>query len=94
MTDHEREDIMFLLQNITPEETASLIVTRCRMVQCHFFPCTFSLDIGEDGLVLLHDVGKEESFAHLTLWLDAAAQVSPEGGFEGEVPWSWDAIFS
>lgn len=58
------------------------------------FPHTFTLVVREDRLVFLHDVGEEESFSDLTLWLNAAAQVGPEGGFEREVPWSWDAIFS
>lgn len=54
---------------------------------------TFFLVIGEHGLVFLQDVGEEESFAFFSLWLNAA-QVSPEGGFEGEVPWIWNAILS
>lgn len=38
-----------------------------------FLFCTFSLVVGEDRLVFLHDVGEEESFAHLTLRLNATA---------------------
>ncbi len=77
----------------TREETALLIVICSRAVQWHFF-CTFSLVVGEDRLVFLHDVGEEESSARLIVWLHAAAQVSPEGGFEGEVPRSRDAVLS
>lgn len=67
----------------------------CRIiVQCHFLSCTFALVVKEDRVVFLHDVGEEESSAHFAVCLDAATQVSPEGGFEGEVPWGRDAVLS
>lgn len=58
---------MFLLQSTTPEETALLIVICRKIVQCHFSPRTFSLVIGEDRLVFLHDVGEEESSSYLNV---------------------------
>lgn len=44
-------------------------------------------------MVLVHDVGEEESSA-ASVWPEAATQVSPEGGFKGEVPRGRNAVLS
>lgn len=54
--------------------------------------CTFPLVVKENRLVLLHDVGKEESRAWLVVWLDTEEQLGPEGFFEWEVPRGRDAV--
>lgn len=55
---------------------------------------TFSFVVKEYRVISLHDVSEEESSAYFTLWPEAATQISPEGSFEGEVPWGRDAILS
>lgn len=65
MTHHEREDIMFSLQNTGGDSIAYCYLPPGRTMS--FFFCTFSLVVGEDRLVFLHDIGEEESSAHLTL---------------------------
>lgn len=52
---------------------------------------TFALFVHKDRLVLVHDVVEEEASP---VSLGAEAQISPEGRFEGEVPWHRNAIFS
>lgn len=64
-----------------------------RVSENHLSFCTFALFVEEDGMVLVHDVGEEESSA-ASVWPQAATQVSPEGGFKGEVPRGWDAVLS
>lgn len=54
---------------------------------------TFALFVHKDGVVLVHDVVEEESPA-CAVFPGAAAQISPEGSFEGEVPRRCDAVFS
>lgn len=54
---------------------------------------TFALFVHKDRLVLVHDVVEEESSSS-PVFLGAAAQISPEGSFEGEVPRRRDAVFS
>ena len=58
---------MFSLHNTTPEETALLIVICSEIARCHFSPYTFSLVVGEDRLVVAHDVGEEEPSARLAV---------------------------
>lgn len=84
---------MFLRQNTT-QARDSIAYYLMQHSTMSFFPHTFTLVVREDGLVFLHDVGVEQSFSNLTIWVNATAQVGPEGGFEREVPWSWDSIFS
>lgn len=58
------------------------------------FTNTFGLFFGKEGVVYLHDVGMETSFAPIAACPNAVAQVSPERQLEREVPWRRNAIFS
>lgn len=92
MKDHKRED---MFQNTTKQRRQQCFwLSAPKIPQYHSYFCTFPLVVGEDGLVVLHDVGEEESSARLKVRFNATAHVGPEGGFEGEVPWGRDAVVS
>lgn len=45
-------------------------------------------------MIPLHNIGEEESSRGFFIQPEAATQISPEGTFEWEVPWSRDAVLS
>lgn len=87
--DPDRGGTLSLQQNKHQEETATFIFYTVASLSS-----TFALVIVEDGQVSLQDVVEQESSALCPGTPRDAEQFLPKGGLDGEVPWSWNAVFS